>query len=113
MNESYGASATVSIHCDGALEQLAKQLSLSLGINEIAVEPSEYPPHDVVGSAEVMGMELWLYRTSPSEICLKIETTNSHEEIFAGRMYDLSVWLSRLIRTTCDLDATPSEVASG
>ncbi len=112
-SESYGASASVVVRYDGPIDQLAAILARCLGVNEILVEPSEDPPYELVGSVEVMGMEIWLNTTAPNEYCVKMETTNSHEEVFAGRMHDLSMWLSRLIQTACDLESIPSEVTSG
>jgi hypothetical protein len=108
--EVFGAFASVRIRFDGNLRSLADQLSTALNIGNFNIEPSEYPPHNEIGSTEALGYELWLEAVSDQAgtFNLRLETEHAVEEVFHGRMYDLSPWLARLLAMMCDLDVVPS-----
>lgn len=106
----FGASASVRIRFDGNLRSLADKLSTALNIGSFNVEPSEYPPHNEIGSTEALGCELWLEGAKDKEgtFNLRLETEHAVEEVFHERMYDLSPWLARLLTMMCDLDVAPA-----
>jgi hypothetical protein len=63
----FGAIAEIGIKFQGPIGDLAKLLEKAFLIS-IAVESSEWPPHNLVGTAEAIGMTLWLeQRTLLSE----------------------------------------------
>jgi hypothetical protein len=39
---------------------------------------------------------------------LETRTTHAVEEVFYGRMHDLSPWLARFLSMMCDLNVTPT-----
>jgi hypothetical protein len=106
----FGAFAAVRIHFDGSLQALADKLGVALNIGGFSVNPSEYPPHNEVGSAEALGWELRLEETltDAGAFSLRLETEHAVEEVFHGRMHDLSPWLARFLATMCDLAVTPA-----
>ena len=110
-DEIYGAFACILIPFDGTTRQLATKLASALNLGAFEVQFDEYPPHDEIGSAEVLGWEVWL-QSEPDDrgLCyrLRIETEHSVQEIFHGRMHDLSPWLARLVSTLCDIKARPA-----
>jgi hypothetical protein len=107
--EVFGAFAFVRIRFDGNLRSLADKLSTGLNIGSFNVEPSEYPPHNEIGSAEALGLELWLEvaKSSAGTFNLRLETEHAVEEVLQGRMHDLSPWLARFLAMMCDLDVAP------
>jgi len=105
----FGAVASVCIRFDGSLQALADKLSAALNIGSFRVEASEHPPHTDIGSAEALGWELWLEAgNTVGEFNLRGETEHAVEEVFHGRMHDLSPWLARFLAMMCDLTVTPS-----
>ena len=108
-SEIFGAFASVCIRFDGDLRSLADRLSTALNIGNFNVEPSEYPPHNESDSAEALGCELCLEVATATvgEFNLRLETEHAVEEIFHGRMHDISPWLARFLAMTCDLDVAP------
>jgi len=107
--EVFGAFASVCIRFDGSLLALAEKLSVALNIGGFRVEPSEHPPYTDIASVEVFGWELWLEAaTTNGEFNLRGETEHAVEEVFHGRMHDLSPWLARFLAMMCDLDVRPS-----
>ena len=110
----FGAYASVCIHFDGTLKSLASKLSAALDIRGFDVNVDEYPPHNEIGSAGALGWELWLEATdAEGQFVLEARTTHAVEEIFHGRMHDLSPWFARFLAMMCDLEVTPVVVDSG
>ena len=104
----FGASASVIVSFDGSLNALADRLSVALNISSFQVESSEHPPYQEVGSAEALGWELWLEATDKDgQFSLVLQTTHAVDEIFHGRMHDLSPWLARFLAMMCDLKVKP------
>jgi hypothetical protein len=113
--EIFGAIATIHIVFQGTLRQLAEKLALALNISAFEVAPSEYSPHVDIGSVEVLGWEVWLKPepgTAEGNFLLQIETEHAVDEIFHGRMHDLSPWFARFISVLCDVKATPAPAKS-
>jgi hypothetical protein len=107
--EVFGASASVCIRFEGHLKALADKLAEALNIRGFRVEPSEYPPYNEIGSAEALGWELWLEAgQTMGEFNLRLETEHAVEEVFHGRMHDISPWLARFLAMMCDLSVTPA-----
>lgn len=106
--EVFGAFATVRIRFDGDLQALADKLCVAFNISSFNVEASEYPPHNEIGSAEALGWEIWLEaaKTETGAFDLRLETEHAVEEVFHGRMHDISPWLARFLAMRCDLDVT-------
>jgi hypothetical protein len=105
----FGAYASVCIRFDGTLKVLADKLAGALELSGFEVKTSEYPPHNEIGSAGALGCELWLEATHPEgQFNLELRTTHAVEEIFHGRMHDLSPWLARFLAMMCDLNVTPA-----
>ena len=107
--EIFGAFASVRIRFDGNLQSLADKLCVALNISSFNVEPSEWPPYDLTGSAEALGWQTWLEaaKTDPGSFDLRIETEHAVEEVFHGRMHDISPWLARYLAMMCNLSVTP------
>lgn len=104
----FGAFAFVRIRFEGHLKALADKLAEALQIGGFRVEPSEYPPHNESGLAEALGWQLWLEPSQTmGEFNLRLETEHAVEEVFHGRMYDLSPWLARFLAMMCDLSVSP------
>ncbi len=111
--EVFGAYASVCIRFEGHLKALADKLSGALNITGFRVEPSEYSPHNEIGSAEALGWELWLEAgQTRGEFNLRLETEHAVEEVFHGRMHDLSPWLARFLAMMCDLSVMPATLDS-
>ncbi|MGH9824633.1 MAG: hypothetical protein ACREDR_15455 [Blastocatellia bacterium] len=108
-SEVFGAFASIHIRYEGDIRDLAKRLAAVLNLGTLTVEPDEYPPHQDIGSAEALGWELWLQPASDARGCfiLWLETEDALDEVFYGRLYDLSPWLARLIAALCDLETEP------
>jgi hypothetical protein len=107
----YGAFACVSIRFDGDLKELSKKLALVLNLKSFDVEPSEEPPHEMIGMSESLGWEAWLKSKSGMSAFnyhLEIQTEHSFNEHFEGRMHDLSPWFARLLRDAGNLDVVPA-----
>ena len=106
--EVFGAFAAVRIRFDGNLRCLTDRLSVALNISSFNVELNEYPPHNEIGSVEALGCEIWLEvdDTDSGVFNLRLETEDAVEEVFHGRMHDLSPWLARFLAMMCDLDVS-------
>lgn len=107
--EIFGAFAFVRIRFDGSLQSLANKLCVALNISSFTMEPSEYPPHDMTGSTEALGWGIWLEaaKACPGSFDLRMETEHAVEEVFHGRMHDISPWLARFLSMMCNLSVTP------
>lgn len=109
-SQVYGATASVLIHYQGGLPELAKELVTALNLKSFDVEPREYPPHEDVGMAEAFGWEAWLKASSeypPYNFHFEAVTQGSAIEEFEGKMHDLSPWLARLLESVSDIKAVP------
>src|ERR1700690_506907 len=92
----FGGKASVYLRHEGDIQTLAQKLSKGLMLPNFQIAPSEWPPHQAVGSVEALGWELWLEpdQTIKSfHYALKMETEHSETESFNGHMHDLSPWL--------------------
>ena len=106
-NEIYGAKALVLLKYDGDISSLAAQLGAGLIIPDFDVETSEYPPHELIGSCELFGLEAWLESSSDVSgfpFQFSMNTEHCDEEIMGGRMHDLSLWLARYISEICKIE---------
>lgn len=104
----FGAKACIHITHTGDLQTLATNLASGLMLPSFEIGPRESSPHDVMGSVETLGWELWLERTDSMQSFqyqLRMETTHSLEESLKGQMYDLSPWLARYVSSICQLEA--------
>lgn len=106
----FGARAEVILRFDGELETLATKLSEGLIHVPFEVGPRDEPPHDLVGSCEALGFEIWLEQTSFGNYRLRFETEHCLEESFNDQMYDLSLWLARYVSSICDVDTVAKAV---
>ncbi len=105
----FGAIAEIGIKFQGPIGDLAKLLEKAFLIS-IAVESSEWPPHNLVGTAEAIGMTLWLEQRTLGDgydYFLRLDSEEMSQEILRGRTHDLSPWLAQYVRTTCDIQTRP------
>lgn len=100
----------IRIRFGGDLRQLAERLATGLNLGSFSIAPSEYPPHQEIGSAEVLGFEMWLQAEADGGdwFSFRLETEHAVQETFHGRMHDLSPWLARFVGMMCDLEAEPT-----
>jgi|SRR6267142_3357309 len=87
------------------------KLSKGLVIRDFIIENREDPPHDLMGSAEALGWEIWLEKTDPIptfKFSLTMNTEDVVKELFRGQMYDLSPWLARFVSKICNVDSLVS-----
>ncbi len=107
----FGAKAAILIRYAGDIHALAAKLSKGLMIPDFDIGPREYPPHDIQGSAEALGWEIWLGQNIPDEphqFSLRMETEDSFGEISKNQMHDISPWLARFVARICKVDARPA-----
>jgi hypothetical protein len=106
-SEIFGARAIVYLNYQGELTELANILVKGLMLPGFDIQPSEDPPYEVYGSCEVLGFEVWLQKSNKIEgypYSIEIETEHSLDEIFYGKLYDLSPWLARYISDICEIE---------
>ena len=92
---------------------LANELATALNLKSFDVEPTEYPPHENIGTTEAFGWEAWLkasFEHPPYNFHFEAVTEGSIIEEFKGRMHNLSPWMARLLESTCDVEAVPKAV---
>jgi hypothetical protein len=91
----------------------AKASISGLNAPPFSIGPREDPPHDKLGSVEAFGWEAWLQHSDTIEsfrFTLKMETSNSFNEIFNDQMHDLSLWLAKYVSSVCKVDSLASEL---
>ncbi len=104
----FGGKASICLKHEGDINALAQKLSKGLMLPAFSIEPSEWPPYEVVGSVEALGWELWLEPAKDSrqfQFSLRMETEHSETESFKGDVHDLSPWLARYISAICGVDS--------
>jgi hypothetical protein len=97
---------------EGSLEDLAAKLSSGLNAPPFSIGPREDPPHEKLGSLEAFGWQAWLEHSDAIEsfrFTLKMETSNSVNEIFNNKIHALSLWLARYVSSICKMDSLASE----
>lgn len=105
----HGAHAKVFIQYDGSLQDLGSKIEKGLNIPALRFENMEDEPYDLVGYAEIFGFEVELKESlqndkwSNYQYLLKATTTDSFQEIFNDRMFDISLWMARYISLMCEL----------
>ncbi|MNJ39292.1 hypothetical protein D3C77_341610 [compost metagenome] len=105
----YGARLKVFIHFEGTLQDLGSKIGSGLEIPALRYEEREDEPYDWVGYVEVLGFELELRSVQHSEkwpnfqYVLEAMTTDSIQEIFNDRMFDISLWMARYISLICEV----------
>jgi hypothetical protein len=107
----FGARAVIHLRYEGGLQSPAGRLSSGLMVPIFRVEHRESPPHDLAGSLEVLGWELWLEEASNEksfQYSLRMETEHSFQEAFDNDMHDLSPWLARYVSLVCDVESLVS-----
>ncbi|MEK3713739.1 hypothetical protein [Paenibacillus sp. FSL R7-0333] len=111
----FGAQSKVFIQYEGSLEELGLNLKEGLNILDFRYDNIEEEPYDWVGYAEVLGFEMVLKTIENCEkwpgyqYILEVFTTDSFQEIFNDRMYDISQWMARHIALVCEV-ATMAEI---
>lgn len=89
------------------MRALSTQISKGLILHDFEVAHDEYPPHELTGSCEALGFDIWLNYSDVIEgynYIFYIESGISDDELLSGHMHDLSLWLGRYISFMCDLD---------
>lgn len=105
----YGAFSKVFIHYEGSLQDLGSIIETGLNIPKFRFENMEVEPYDLVGYFEVLGFEVELRNNQDSEkwpdyqYFLSATTTDSFQELFNDRMFDISLWMARYISLSCEL----------
>lgn len=102
----FGAKASVYLKFEQDIKSLATKLQEGLIIPSFEVITREAYPHDLVGSSELLGFEVWLESSNLNgcQYHFKIETEHCLTEQVNDRMYDLSLWLARYIAEICDIE---------
>ncbi len=107
----YGAYSKVLIQYEGSLQDLGLKIEKGLDLPEMRYENMEYEPYDLVGYSEVLGFEIELRSIKDSEkwpdyqYFFEVTTTDSFQEIFNDRMFDISLWMARYISLSCEVSA--------
>ncbi len=104
----FGAKARIYLKTNLDIQQLSDVLANGLMLPGINLEADEYPPHEILGSCEALGFELWLEKSTEIEglsYLLKIETEDCLNESFNDQMHDLSPWLARYVSKICEIDS--------
>lgn len=108
MMQMYGAKASIRIRFEGDIKGLATKLSQGLAIHDFRIDPREDVPHDIVGSNEALGFEMWLEEHPNSQdqfrFSLTLSTQDSFLETAQGRMHDLSFWFAKMTSLLCRID---------
>ncbi|WNS43295.1 hypothetical protein [Paenibacillus sp. MMS20-IR301] len=103
----YGAYTKVFIQYEGSLQDLGSKLEKELNIPRLRYENMDDEPYDLVGYSEVLGFEVELRSIQESEkwsdyqYFLGTTTTDSFQEVFNDRMFDISLWMARYISLIC------------
>ncbi len=106
LDKVHGAYANVFIQYKGSLQELGSIFEKGLNISTLRFESIENEPYNVVGYAEIFGFEIEL---KPSDKWLDYQyvmsatTTDSFQEIYNDRMFDISLWLARYISLVGEL----------
>jgi len=104
----FGAKALIYLKTNLDIQELSEVLAKGLMLTGIDLEADEYPPHEVSGSCEALGFELWLEQSTDIlglPYLLKIETEDCLSESFKDQMHDLSPWLARYVSKICEIDS--------
>ncbi len=106
LDKVHGAHANVFIQYEGSFQDLGLAIEKGLHIPTLRFENMEEEPYDEVGYAEVLGFEIELKPNNkwPNyKYSMSITTTDSFQEIFNNRMFDISLWLARYLSLVCEL----------
>lgn len=105
----YGAYLKVFIQYEGTLQELGFKIEKGLDIPVLRYENMEDEPYDLIGYVEIFGFEIELKELKNNEkwqdyyYLLEATTTDSFQEIFNGRMFDISLWMARYIALMCEV----------
>lgn len=108
-SEIYGAQAKILIQYEGTLQELGSKVEAGLNIFTLRYEHMEDEPYDLIGYAEILGFEIELKEIEEDnkwpnyKYCLTAITTDSFEEIFNERMFDISLWMARYFSLMCEV----------
>lgn len=108
-NLIYGANIQVYIKYENSLEELSQILSKELEMPPMRIENSEYGHFDLVAYLEVFGFEMQLSKLeknkhSKYQFLFEANTMGTLEEIAEGRMYDLSLWMAKMVTLNCEIE---------
>lgn len=109
LNKIHGAKAKVFIQYEGSLQEMGLQIEQGLQIPALRYENMEDEPYNLVGYAEILGFEVELMESqhkdkwSDYHFILTATTSDSFQEIFYDRMFDISLWMARYISLVCEL----------
>ncbi|WPP42131.1 hypothetical protein SK066_04015 [Paenibacillus hunanensis] len=106
LDKVHGAHANVFIQYEGSFQDLGLAIEKGVNITTLRFENMEEEPYDEVGYAEVLGFEIELKPNNkwPNyKYSMSITTTDSFQEIFNNRMFDISLWLARYLSLVCEL----------
>ena len=107
LDKIYGAKARLFLSYSGTIEGLAEELRESLELKEFRVEFDKYPPHEKVGASETLGFEMWLEQSNllPNfPYIFEVSTQMVSNEVFDGRLHDLSLWLGKFVAIPGKMD---------
>lgn len=105
----YGAFSKVFIQYEDSLQELGSIIELGLHIPKFRYENMEDEPYDLVGYSEVLGFEVELVCSQHSQTwpeyqyLISVTTTDSFQELFNDRMFDISLWMARYISLSCQV----------
>lgn len=108
-NKVYGAQSKVFIQYPGTLVEIGSKLEKGMNIPKLRYENLEDEPYDLAGYAEVLGFEIALTELRDCgkwpdyQYLLEVSTTDSVQEVFNDRMFDVSLWMARYIALICDV----------
>ncbi|SFE87071.1 hypothetical protein SAMN04487969_108143 [Paenibacillus algorifonticola] len=105
----HGVHSKVYIQYEGSLQDLGSKIEKGLNIPTLRYENMEDEPYDLVGYAEIFGFEVELKELQKNDkwpnyqYFLGATTTDSFQEIFNDRMFDISLWMARYISLMCEV----------
>lgn len=103
----FGAKAIVYLKYNGDLKSLAEIISQGMLLPPFYFKSDTFPPHEVAGSCETMGFQVWLEKSNDKEgyqFLFQFETQLSLKETIDNRVHNLSFWAARFISKMCKID---------
>jgi len=86
-------------------------LSKLLQLPDFVLDSHQDPPHQIFGSTECLGCEIWIEKTDNAkdfDFEIVLETELGLDELSKGQTYDISAWLAWYIKKRCKIETLPS-----
>lgn len=103
-----GAFSKIFIQYEGSLKDLGDKMENELNIPEFRYENMDDEPYGLVGYSETLGFEIEIKAISSDKwshyhYTFEAITTDSFQEIYSDRMFDISLWMARYISLICEI----------